>query len=77
MTKLMITALLFCSSLSFAGEAPEAPTTAPQKKKPSKISKLEVASDNTALTGLGTTGVSTAAPKKAVMVRGTGTAPQK
>lgn len=76
MTKLMLTALMFCSSLSLAAEA-EAPSTAIQKKKPSKISKVEAPADSTAPSGLGTGGLSTASTKKAAVVRGTGSAPQK
>lgn len=77
MTKLMLTALMFCSSLSLAAEA-EAPSTAIQKKKPSKLSKVEAPADNAAFSGLGTGSLSTASPKKASVVRGgTGSAPQK
>ena len=71
--KLMIGALLFCSSLSFAGGDPSsAPTTAAAKKKPVKV-------EAGSLTGLGTGGLGTgsaspAAPKK---LRGTAPAPTK
>lgn len=76
MTKLILTALMFCSSLSLAAEV-EAPSTAPQKKKPTKPSKVEAAAESTAPSGLGTGGLSTASPKKAAVLRGTGSAPQK
>ena len=75
MTKLMITALLFCSSLSFAGEAPS--TAAPKKKMSKLIAPAPTDSsaqkvDETVFGGLGTGGLSTAAPKKkAVPIRGT------
>ena len=67
-TKLMISALLFCSSLSFAADAPSRAAPAPEKKKPSKMiapastdSAQKV--DETVFGGLGT--------------RGTGAPPQK
>jgi tRNA G37 N-methylase TrmD len=78
MTKLMITALLFCSSLSLAGDAP--------KKKPSKIEVIQATSSSTSdaqkvdetvfggtggLSTRGSDSLGTAAPKKAKMVRAT------
>lgn len=74
--KLMISALLFCSSLSFAGgDLGTAPTAAPKKKAVKVIAPASTDSaqrvDETVfggVGGLGTSGSSTAQPKK---LRGT------
>lgn len=71
--KLMIGALLFCSSLSFAGgDVSTAPTTAVAKKKPVKIEAASLSALGTG--GLGTGASSSAAPRK---LRGTAPAPTK
>ncbi|MDP1824088.1 MAG: hypothetical protein Q8L48_12625 [Archangium sp.] len=80
--KLMISALMLCSSLAFAGDlstAP-APTTAPKKKMMKVLepaagsSAAQHPDDGVALGGLGT-GASTAKPKK--LVRGSAPEPRK
>ena len=78
--KLMISALLFCSSLVFAeGDLSTAPTTAPvaAKKKPSKEvvapSSAFQHPDDVGLGGLGTAGTSAPARK----IRGTAQPHQK
>ena len=68
-TKLMISALLFCSSLSFAADAPSTSAPAPEKKKASKVIAPASADssaqkvDEAVFGGLSTRG--TAAPQKA------------
>lgn len=81
-TKLMISALLFCSSLSLAGELSTAPASTAAKKKMAKPAPAPTTDkaqqiDETVLgTGLGTAGTTTSsAPAK--QLRGRGTAPQK
>ena len=86
MTKLMITALMFCSALSLAGEPP---STAP-KKKPAKTEVVAPTSDaqkvdetvfggggGLSSAGLGTAGTGTASKGRAKMVHGTAPAPTK
>ena len=77
-TTLMISALLFCSSLAVAADAPEVPSTRVAKKKlvkPSDPPTTDKAQqvDETVPGGLGT-GTSTAPAKRA---RGTGGSAQK
>jgi hypothetical protein len=82
--KLMISALMLCSSLAFAGDlstAP-APTTAPKKKmmkvlEPAAGSSAQHPDDGVALGGLGTAGTGTAAAKPKKMVRGMAPEPRK
>ncbi|MDP3152793.1 MAG: hypothetical protein Q8N23_08990 [Archangium sp.] len=77
-TKLMISALLFCSSLAVASDVPEVPSTRLAKKKmvkpsgPPTTDKAQQV-EETVLGGLGT-GISTAPAKKA---RGTGGSEKK
>ena len=76
-TKLMFGALLFCSSLSFAGgDLSTAPSTVSAKKKPMKRVAPSTAVEAQPLSGLETAGLGTgsAAPKK---LRGTAPAPTK
>jgi hypothetical protein len=74
-TKLMITALMFCSSLSLAAEPGSAPaaSTAVAKKKPAKPVMAPPTTDPG--TGLGSLGTGTAPSTK--VVRGRGPAPTK
>ena len=77
-TTLMISALMFCSSLAVAADAPDVPSTRLAKRKmvkpsgPPTTDKAQQV-DETVLGGLGT-GTSTAPAKKA---RGTGDPAQK
>jgi len=79
MTKLILTALMFCSSLALAADAP---STAPKKKMSKLVAPSTESSaqkvDETVFGGLGTGSLSTTAPKKsAAMPRGTAPAPRK
>ena len=81
--KLMISALVFCSSLSFAGDdATVAPSTSSPKKKakpaarPASTAAVQ-APEAAGLGGLGTSGTSGASPKQRKVVElGTGSAPR-
>lgn len=79
--KLMISALMLCSSLSLAGDLSTAPTSA-KKKAPrvttsvSSTASPEVSSLGSIGTGSGTGSVAPK-PKKAMLLRGTSTAAEK
>ncbi len=80
-TKLMISALLFCSSLALAADLTSAPAPTEPKKKMSKpaptsdkAKQVDETVLGTGLGGLGTGGASTAPTK---VMRGRGTAPRK
>lgn len=72
--RLMISALLFCSSLSYAGEATTPPPADTRTKKPSKVKKamprpstergLQQKGEQTGLGELGTRPQKSAAPQK-------------
>ena len=79
--KLMISALLLCSSLSLTGDLTTAPTTS--KKKPPVATTAPTSTalqhpDDANLGGIGTgTGSTSAKPKKVMTLRGTSTASEK
>ena len=79
--KLMISALMLCSSLSLAGDLTTAPTS--QKKKAPRVTTTVSSTSGSDTSVLGTVGTGTGTgsvapkPKKAMPLRGTSTAAEK
>lgn len=77
--KLMISALMLCSSFSLAGDLTTAPTSL--KKKAPKVTTIVSSTSGSDSSSLGTIGTGTGSvapkPKKAMLLRGTSSAAEK